>query len=152
MHLKLPAFALVLMGYLMASMSVPAAQEETKSVSEYEKRLNRLTAEVESLQALIAREKKRESSVLARLGRVCGEFQMVITRCSIFEPPAKRIKQRLAECGIPFWPHGFVTAHCDIEQLLQHWTNEYACLGYGEDLYPALEDFCELTGIRSVAL
>ena len=90
--------------------------------------------------------------VLARLGRVCGEFQMVITRCSIFEPPAEQIEQRLAECGIPFWPHGFVTAHCDIEQLLQNWTNEYACLGYGEDLYPALEDFCELTGVRSIAL
>jgi hypothetical protein len=90
--------------------------------------------------------------VLARLGRVCGEFRMVITRCSIFEPPAEQVDQRLAECGIPFWPHGFVTAHCDIEQLLQNWTNEYACLGYGEDLYPALEDFCELTGIRAVAL
>ncbi len=90
--------------------------------------------------------------VLARLGRVCGEFQMVLTRCSIFEPPAEQLEQRLAECGIPFWPHGFITAHCDIEQLLQHWTNEYACLGYGEDLYPALEDFCELTGVRSIAL
>ena len=90
--------------------------------------------------------------VLARLGRVCGEFQMVITRCSIFEPPAEQIEQRLAECGVPFWPHGFVTAHCDIEQLLQNWTNEYACLGYGEDLYPALEDFCELTGVRAIAL
>jgi len=90
--------------------------------------------------------------VLARLGRVRGEFQMVITRCSIFEPPAERIEARLAECGVPFWPHGFLTAHCDIEQLLQNWTNEYACLGYGEDLYPALEDFCELTGVRAIAL
>jgi L-fucose isomerase-like protein len=90
--------------------------------------------------------------VLARLGRVGGEFRMVITRCSIFEPPEQQLEQRLGECGIPFWPHGFVTAHCDIEQMLQNWTNEYACLGYGEDLYPALADFCELTGIRSVAL
>jgi hypothetical protein len=90
--------------------------------------------------------------VLARLGRIGGEFQMVITRCSIFEPPAEQLEQRLAECGIPFWPHGFLTAHCDIERLLQSWTNEYACLGYGEDLYPALQDFCELTGVRAVAL
>ncbi len=90
--------------------------------------------------------------VLARLGRISGEFQLVVTRCSIFEPPAERIEQRLNECGIPFWPHGFITAHCDIEQLLQNWGNEYACLGYGEDLYPALVDFCELTGIRAVAL
>ncbi len=90
--------------------------------------------------------------VLARLGRVNGEFQMVITRATVFEPPASEIKSRLDECGIPFWPHGFVTAHCEMEQLLQNWTNEYACLGYGSHLYPALADFCELTGIKAVLL
>jgi len=84
---------------------------------------------------------KPGEGVLARLGRVNGEFQMMITRASIFEPSADQVQQRLNECGIPFWPHGFVTAHCDIEALLQHWTNEYACLGYGEDLYSALADF-----------
>jgi hypothetical protein len=88
--------------------------------------------------------------VLARLGRVNGEFQMVITRASIFEPDPKQIEKRLNECGIPFWPHGFVTAHCDIDVLLQSWTNEYACLGYGEELYPTLVDFCELTGIKAI--
>jgi L-arabinose isomerase len=88
--------------------------------------------------------------VLARLGRVNGEFQMVITRASVFEPPASQLDKRLHECGIPFWPHGFVTAHCDIDKLLQHWTNEYACLGYGSDLYPALIDFCEMTGIKAI--
>jgi L-arabinose isomerase len=88
--------------------------------------------------------------VLARLGRVCGRLEMVITRCSVFEPPAKELARRLAECGIPFWPHGFVTAHCDMEALLQSWTNEYACLGYGAELYHALVDFCELTGVRAV--
>jgi hypothetical protein len=88
--------------------------------------------------------------VLARLGRVNGEFQMVITRASIFEPAPDRVEKRLHECGIPFWPHGFVTVHCDIDVLLQHWTNEYACLGYGEELYPALVDFCEITGIKAI--
>lgn len=88
--------------------------------------------------------------VLARLGRVNGEFQMVIARASIFEPPKEQLSQRLEECGIPFWPHGFVTADCDIDKLLDNWTNEYACLGYGTELYPALIDFCELTGIRPV--
>ncbi len=88
--------------------------------------------------------------VLARLGRVNGEFQMVLTRATIFEPPSARIKQRLAECGIPFWPHGFVTAHCDMDKMLESWTNEYACLGYGTELYTALIDFCDLTGIRTV--
>jgi L-fucose isomerase-like protein len=88
--------------------------------------------------------------VLARLGRVNGEFEMVITRATIFEPPKQQVQERLRECGIPFWPHGFVTAHCDIDRMLDSWTNEYACLGYGADLYPALIDFCELTGIKPV--
>ncbi|MCK4925652.1 MAG: hypothetical protein KAS61_11795, partial [Spirochaetes bacterium] len=84
---------------------------------------------------------------LARLGRVDGEFQMVLTPATIFEPPADQVEKRLNECGLPLWPHGFVTAHCDIEELVQHWTNEYACLGYGNDLVNALADFCDLTGI-----
>ncbi|HET7748282.1 MAG TPA: hypothetical protein VFK81_02800 [Terriglobales bacterium] len=90
--------------------------------------------------------------VIARLGRVNGEFQMVVTRASVFEPPRNRVKERLHECGIPFWPHGFVTVHCDVEQLLQHWTNEYACLGYGPELYGALADFCQITGIKPILL
>ena len=88
--------------------------------------------------------------VLARLGRVNGEFQMVITRATVFEPPAEQLTDRLNECGIPFWPHGFVTVHCDVNRLLQHWTNEYACLGYGSEIFPALVDFCELTGIKAI--
>ena len=88
--------------------------------------------------------------VLARLGRVNGEFQMVIVRATVFEPPREQVEQRLNECGIPFWPHGFVTVHGDIDALLDNWTNEYACLGYGRDLYPALIDFCALTGIKAI--
>jgi L-fucose isomerase-like protein len=93
---------------------------------------------------------KAGEGVLARLGRVSGEFTMVLARASIFEPAKEQLERRLHECNIPFWPHGFVTAHCDIEALLQNWTNEYACLGYGEDLYPALVDFCKSTGIRTI--
>ena len=90
--------------------------------------------------------------VLARLGRNDGRFEMVITRCSIFEPPANQLQKRQDECGIPFWPHGFVTAHCDINALLEAWNNEYACLGYGAHLYEDLVAFCELTGIKAIAL
>jgi L-fucose isomerase-like protein len=93
---------------------------------------------------------KAGEGVLARLGRVHGEFQMVITRATIFEPPKDQVERRLTECGIPFWPHGFVTAHCEIDRMLEHWTNEYACLGYGTELYGALVDFCELTGIKPI--
>jgi len=90
--------------------------------------------------------------VLARLGRVNGDFTMVITRATIFEPPAEQLAKRRLECGIPFWPHGFVTAHCDMDAMLEYWTNEYACLGYGTHLYAALVDFCEMTGIEAIAL
>jgi L-fucose isomerase-like protein len=90
--------------------------------------------------------------VLARLGRVNGDFRMVITRATVFEPPAEQLDRRLHECGIPFWPHGFVTAHCNMDELVENWTNEYACLGYGSHLYPALIDFCEMTGIKPIAL
>lgn len=93
---------------------------------------------------------KAGEGVLARLGRVNGTFQMVITRCTIFEPPVEILEARRNECGIPFWPHGFVTAHCNMDEFLKHWTNEYACLGYGSELYQTLIDFCELTGIKAI--
>lgn len=93
---------------------------------------------------------KAGEGVLARLGRVNGKFQMIIVPVSIFEPSPEEIEERLNECGIPFWPHGFVKAHCDIDKLIENWTNEYACLGYGEELYPALQDFCEQTDIEVI--
>ncbi len=89
--------------------------------------------------------------VLARINRTDGEFEMVLARCSIFEPPAETLPARLEECGIPFWPHGFVTAHGDVETLVQSWANEYACLGYGEHLYADLAAFCERTDIKLIA-
>jgi L-fucose isomerase-like protein len=93
---------------------------------------------------------KPGEGVLARLGRVDGEFQMIITRCSVFEPPAEELDERRHECGIPFWPHAFVTVDCDIDLLLEDWGNEYACLGYGEQLYSDLIEFCALTGIKTI--
>jgi L-fucose isomerase-like protein len=95
---------------------------------------------------------KPGEGVLARLGRNDGEFEMVVARCTVFEPPADQLEARKLECGIPFWPHAFVTAHCDIDDLLQAWNNEYAVLGYGSHLYEDLIAFCELTGIKVLAL
>ena len=95
---------------------------------------------------------KPGEGVLARLGRNDGEFEMIIARCSISEPPEGKLEKRLNECGIPFWPHAFVTAHCNIDQLLEAWNNEYAVLGYGDHLYDELLAFCELTGIKAIAL
>ena len=95
---------------------------------------------------------KAGEGVLARLGRDNGEFEMVLARCSIFEPSAEQLEKRRQESGIPFWPHAFVTAHCDIDQLIEAWGNEYAVLGYGDHLYDELVAFCELTGIKTIAL
>ncbi|MFC1461420.1 hypothetical protein ACFLQR_02740 [Verrucomicrobiota bacterium] len=95
---------------------------------------------------------KPGEGVLARLGRNNGEFEMVLTRCAVFEPPQKELKKRRKESGLPFWPHAFVTAHCDIDDLLEAWNNEYACLGYDARLYHDLLAFCEQTGIRTIAL
>ena len=95
---------------------------------------------------------KSGEGVLARMGRTKGEFEMVLTRCSISEPDASEIEERRLECGVPFWPHAFVTAHCDIDALLEAWNNEYACLAYGQELYEDITAFCELTGIKTVAL
>jgi hypothetical protein len=95
---------------------------------------------------------KPGEGVLARLGRTAGEFEMVITRCTIAEPPKNKIEKRRLECGIPFWPHAFVTAHCDMDRLVEAWNNEYACLGYGAHLYDELVSFCEQTGVKAIAL
>jgi L-fucose isomerase-like protein len=95
---------------------------------------------------------KPGEGVLARLGRRDGRFEMVIARCTVFEPPADQLEARKLECGIPFWPHAFVTVHADVEALLQAWNNEYAVLGYGDQLYDDLVAFCELTGIKAIAL
>ena len=62
----------------------------------------------------------------------------------------QELQERRRECNIPFWPHAFVTAHCDIEQLLESWNNEYAVLGYGAHLYDELAAFCEVTGIKAI--
>ena len=95
---------------------------------------------------------KPGEGVLARLGRNNGEFEMVIVRCSVFEPSADQLEQRRLECGIPRWPHAFITAHCNIDTLLETWNNEYAVLGYGAHLYEDLLAFCELTRIKALAL
>lgn len=95
---------------------------------------------------------KEGKGVLGRVCRVDGKFKLVVTRCTVKEPSDEEIKARREECGIPFWPHAFVTAECDIDTLLEHWNNEYACLGYGEQLYQNLIDFAELTGMEVVAL
>jgi L-fucose isomerase-like protein len=95
---------------------------------------------------------KPGEGVLARLGRNNGKFEMIITRCSVTIPPEDILEKRKIECGVPFWPHAFVTAHCDIDELIETWNNEYAVLGYGAHLYNELIAFCELTGIKAIAL
>jgi L-fucose isomerase-like protein len=97
--------------------------------------------------SLVAKEGR---GAVAMLGRVNGKFQLVAARCSIFEPKPEQVEARRRECGIPFWPHAFIKVDGDIEALIQNWSSEYACLGYGEDLCAVLADFCELVGIEFI--
>ncbi len=92
------------------------------------------------------------SGVLARLGRASGSFEMALCRCTVFEPGAAEIAARRAECHIPFWPHAFVTFDANADELVQSWNNEYAVLGYGDQLYDQVRDFCELAGVRCIEL
>jgi len=93
---------------------------------------------------------KAGKGVLARLNRVNGEFKMIMVRCSIDVPGAEELEARRQECGIPHWPHAFVTIEGDIEKMIAGWNNEYACLGYGEELYQQIIDFCELMDIEII--
>ena len=77
---------------------------------------------------------------------------MILARCDVFEPDTEEIEKRRLECGIPFWPHAFVTVDADMDELIEAWNNEYAVLGYGDHLYDDLVAFCELTGINVIAL
>jgi hypothetical protein len=79
-----------------------------------------------------------------------GEFGMVINRGTVFGPPAGVLEQRPLECAIPFWPHGFGTVYCDMDELLQHGHSEYACLGCGPTRSDALARFCRMTGIKAI--
>jgi hypothetical protein len=90
--------------------------------------------------------------VLARLGRDNGQLEMVLARCEVVEPKGDELERRRIECGIPFWPHAFVRVEGDIDRLVQSWNNEYAVLGYGATVYEDMASFCELTGVRLVAV
>jgi L-fucose isomerase-like protein len=93
---------------------------------------------------------KEGRGAVAMIGRVDGQFQMVASKCTVFEPPIEQVQNRRDECGIPFWPHAFLTLDGDVDCLLESWTSEYACLGYGEDLCEILRDFCEIMDIKYI--
>jgi len=93
---------------------------------------------------------KSGKGCLARLGRVNGEFEMIVVPGEVFEPSPEEIEKRRRECNIPFWPHAFFRYDGDSDILLEHWNNEYGVLGYGEHLSKYLEAFCEISGIRCI--
>ncbi|NLF26413.1 MAG: hypothetical protein GX592_00840 [Clostridiales bacterium] len=87
---------------------------------------------------------------LARLGRIEGEFVLVVAKGEVFVPD--NLEERKLECGIPFWPHAFVKLDdsVDIDTLLEYYMNEYGVLGYGEHLVEELGAFCEVMGIQFI--
>ena len=94
---------------------------------------------------------KSGPGVLARVSRVNGEFRIVVARCEVVQPDPATLEARRHECGIPFWPHAFVQVQGDLDAMVENWNNEYACLGYGEDLYEQIQDFGKLMGIPVLA-
>ncbi len=67
------------------------AQEKPQvDVSEYEKRLNKLAAEIASLQSSINQERKRESSLLARLGRLGLEKRLILNQIAMYNTQRDR--------------------------------------------------------------
>ena len=88
--------------------------------------------------------------VLARLGRIDGEFVMTIAKGEVFIP--ENLEERKLECGIPFWPHAFIKLDddVDVDTLIEGYMNEYGVLGYGEDLPGELKAFCDVMGIEVI--
>ncbi len=93
---------------------------------------------------------KSGKGCLARLGRVNGEFEMIVVPGEVYEPSPEEIEKRRKECNIPFWPHAFFKFDSDPDLLLEYWNNEYGVLGYGEHLPEYLQAFCEITGIECI--
>jgi septal ring factor EnvC (AmiA/AmiB activator) len=83
------------LGLQLASLSRHPQQGSQTDVSEYEKRLNTLATEIETLQAAIQREKKRESSVLARLGRLGLEKKLILNQIDMFDTQRERTQREI---------------------------------------------------------
>jgi septal ring factor EnvC (AmiA/AmiB activator) len=83
-----------LLSLCLAALLIPAAgnsrQDRKTDVTDYEKRLNRLAAEIKTLQANIAQEKKRESSVLARLGQLGLEKRLIQSQIDMYDTQRER--------------------------------------------------------------
>ena len=88
--------------------------------------------------------------VLARLGRINGEFVMTIAPGEVYFPD--NLEERKLECGIPFWPHAFIKLDddVDVDTLVEGYMNEYGVLGYGDHLIGELRAFCDIMGIDLV--
>lgn len=70
-------------------------QNQSQDVSEYEKRLNRLAAEIQGLQSAISREKKKETSILSRLGRIGLEKKLILSQIDMYAAQQERAQQEI---------------------------------------------------------
>ena len=64
--------------------------------------------------------------------------------------PPNSSKPGSSNAAFPSGPTASSRPTATSNELLEHWTNEYACLGYGEQLYDDLIDFCRQTGIKAI--
>lgn len=82
---------------LFFSVAGHPRQDRQTDVTDYEKRLNKLAAEIEILQANITREKKKESSVLARLGRLGLEKKLILSQIDMYSTQRERSLQEIED-------------------------------------------------------
>ncbi len=92
-------FALAL-GAQEASSSPHLPQDPQVDVSDYEKRLNSLASEIQTLQATIQREKKRETSVLSRLGRLGLEKKLILSQIDMYNAQRERALREIADLKV----------------------------------------------------
>jgi septal ring factor EnvC (AmiA/AmiB activator) len=88
------------LGLLLVSSPGHPRQDRQAGVTDYEKRLNLLAAEIANLQANIARERKRESSVLARLGRLGLEKKLILNQIDMYNTQRERSLQEIEDLKV----------------------------------------------------
>lgn len=83
---------LTLTWMLTALLALPAAGQD---ISEYEKRLNKLAAEIESLKGTIQREENQKSDVLSRLGRLGLRNKVIRNEIELYNTLRRKAESEL---------------------------------------------------------
>jgi len=89
-----PRSARVLSGIILAS-ALLTASSPGQDVTEYEKRLNRLASQIESLKGTIQREENQKSTVLSRLGRLGLQKKVIINEIELYDTQRRKAESEM---------------------------------------------------------